>query len=158
MEVLLSSGLNVELSIAAMRLYLQRKGIERYLYAWPKFHPLYTSEKCVRIDEGEEPEYSIPYIVCNKDLGKEVWFEEADIRDGAINQSSIDFRIDPVVIGIVKELGKKADANDCLSIADVPEYVEWRIECDSDWLTEWVEEGYEPPRRWYGKGIEHYGR
>jgi len=153
MKVVLTSGFDVEISLEAFRLYKKKSGLDLFAYdGW-------DDEDCVRttnfrrIDDDVVPDYEPMYVICDKDLGKVATQE--DVYKHRVD-GLFDDRTDPTLISVLEELGGKALGYTGLSIAEIPDDIEWHIEVDLDTHTEWIEEG--PPRErreiWCGEPIK----
>ena len=154
MEVILTDGYGIELSVKAMKMYLERRGIAGYLYAWPDEEQRYDTRTSVRIDDVNDfPDgYEPSYDVVSKDLGKAVPFEV--VRDNLISgEYNLYSRTDETLIGVLRELKEEASIHCQFSIATIPDGMEWHIEDDSEYGTEWVQEGRSFPQRWYGEPL-----
>jgi hypothetical protein len=151
MEVILSDGFGIKLTEAGMRLYLKKSKLNGFLYAWDEEDDEY--ETCTRMDEGEEHEYGEPnwYYVTSSDLGKHVPGEE--VRDNLLLDADNFSNTDKILIEVLHEMGSKADRRGCLSIATIPDDIEWHLDGDREYFCEWVVEGTRP-RKWYGKSLE----
>lgn len=160
MKVVLTSGFDVEISLEAFRLYKKKSGLDLFAYeSWD--YESWDAGDCVRttnlrrIDDDVVPGYEPAYIICDKDLGKVA--TQKDVYEHRAD-GLFDDRTDPILISVLEELGVKALGYTGLSIAEIPDDIEWHIERDLDTHTEWVEEG--PPRerreRWYGNQLKGY--
>ena len=150
MEVILSDGLGVQLTSKGMRRYLEKSKLDGFLYLWPGDDD--EEEKCTRMDEGDDREFGDLgwFLVVAGDLGKRATVGEA--TDNILIDWHNFSRTDPILIEVLRELKHEADANSCLTIATIPDGIEWHIESDSEDGTEWVVEG--PwPKTWYGKPL-----
>jgi hypothetical protein len=150
MEVILSDGWGVQLTSKGMRRYLEKSKLDGFLYVWPDDDD--EEEMCTRMDEGDDHEFGEPnwYLVVAGDLGKRVPVRKAS--DNILIDWHNFSRTDQMLIEVLKELKREADANGCLTIATIPDGIEWHIESDSEYGTEWVVEG-PTPRVWYGKPL-----
>ena len=154
MEVILTDGYGIELSVKAMKMYLERRGIAGYLYAWPDDEEEYGVRICVRIDDVNDFAYGYepPYDVVSKDLGKVAPFEV--VRDNLISSEyNLYSCTDETLIGVLRELKGESSTRCQFRIATIPDGMEWHIEDDSEYGTEWVQEGRSFPQRWYGEAI-----
>ena len=154
MEVILHDGYGINLTIKAMRMYLERAGLGGYLYAWPEEEGYDNNiRKSVRIDDDADfPDGYEPYYdVVLKDLGKEATFN--DVRENLLLDIHNPFdRTDKILIDLLRELKSEATLHASPTIATIPDDIEWYIDSDSEYGTEWVVEGHYP-RRWYGKPL-----
>lgn len=153
MEIILIDGFGFELTVKAMRMYLEGRGIDGYLYAWPE--QAYGSENrmCIRIDDVNDfiDGHETSYDVVSKDLGKVVPFEV--VRDNLIpDEYNLYSRTDKTLIGVLKELKEEASAHCQYSIATIPDDIKWHIDSDPEYGGEWVVEGTRP-RIWYGEPL-----
>ena len=151
MEVILTDGFGIKLTEAGMRLYLKKSKLNGFLYVWDEEGDAY--ETCTRMDEGEEYEYGEPnwYYVTSSDLGKRAPREE--VEDNLLLDADNLSNTDTILIEVLNEIGCKADRRGCLSIATIPDDIEWYIDGDSEYFCEWIVEGPRP-RKWYGKPLE----
>lgn len=150
MEVILTGGFGMSLTIKAMRLYLERSKLDGVFYAYPEREDD-DDETCTRIDDGDKFEYGEPfYLVACGDFGKVAPLKL--IESNILIDSNSLSRTDKVLIGVLRELKDKADVHKMLSIATIPDDIEWHIESDPEWNTEWVVEGLRP-RIWYGQPL-----
>ena len=129
MKVVLTSGFDVEISLEAFRLYKKKSGLDLFAYdGW-------DDEDCVRttnfrrIDDDVVPDYEPMYVICDKDLGKVATQE--DVYKHRVD-GLFDDRTDPTLISVLEELGGKALGYTGLSIAEIPDDIEWHIEVDLD--------------------------
>ncbi|MDD4279694.1 MAG: hypothetical protein PHX74_08185 [Candidatus Sumerlaeales bacterium] len=151
MEVILTDGFGIKLTAIGMRLYLKKSKLNGFLYEWAEEDD--ESETCTRMDEGDEYEYGEPnwYYVTSSDLGKHAPREE--VEDNLLLDADNFSCTDTILIEVLNEMGRKADRRGCLSIATIPDDIEWYIDGDSEYFCEWVVEGPRP-RKWYGKRLE----
>lgn len=151
MEVILSDNHYIFISIKAMRLYLKRLGVEGHLYVWTDEYEATEDTKCERIDEGDESKWVVEpsYFVVSKNLGKSALYY--DILDNLLTVSDSFDRTDEVLISTLKDMGKDAGVGCSLSIATVPDGVDWHIRRQGSY--EWVEEGNGCPKIWHGVPI-----
>lgn len=155
MKVVLTSGFDVEISLEAFRLYKKKSGLDLFAYfaydSWDDDYVRTTDFR--RIDDDAVPDYEPMYVICDKDLGRVATQE--DVYEHRVD-GLFDDRTDPILISVLEELGGKALGYTGLSIAEIPDDIEWHIERDLDTHAEWVEEG--PPRErresWYGEPIK----
>ena len=152
MKVVLVSGFEVEISIEAFRLYKKRSGLELFAYEAIEENGEHTGAY-LHISDEMVIDYEPMYRICNKYLGETASQEDVDNNAA---EGIFDDRTDPVLISVIEELGGRALSYSGLSIAEIPDGIEWHIELDMDTFTEWVEEGppREPRRRWYGEPVE----
>ena len=155
MEVILTDGYGIDLSIKAVRMYLKRIGIDAWLYAWPEEEGYDDSVRiCVRIDDVNDfPDgYEPPYDIVLADLGKEAPLSL--VRENLAKKEYGLFSItDKDLIDVLRELKSEASLHGKFRIATIPDNIEWHIEGDSEYGTEWVQEGKSYPQRWYGEPI-----
>ena len=151
MEVILSDKRDIFVSIKAMRLYLEKMGINGYLYVWTDDYYATEDTECDRIDEGDEQKWDAEpsYFVTSKDLGKSALYH--DILDNLLLFSDSLDRTDELLISVLKDIGRDSCVGNSLSIATVPDGVEWHIKRQGS--CEWVEEGNGCPKRWHGVPI-----
>ena len=154
MEVVLVDGFGIELSIKAMRLYLERSGVKGWLYEC--LEGVNDDDACVyeRIDADYAFEWGEPlYRVVDRDLGKHASWD--DICSHEVKSPIKPFsRTDEILIRILRELGQDAPGHCQLYIADIPDGIEWHIETGSDDFRECAVEGsYHYPQHWYGEPI-----
>lgn len=150
MKVVLASGFDVEISIEAFRLYKKLSGLDLYAYMQTEDD---DSDDYLLITDDMVFDFEPLYVICDKYLGDVASDEtvHANRADGCF-----DDRTDPILISVIEELGGRALGYTGLSIAEIPDGIEWHIEMDIDTITEWVEEGAprEPRRSWYGEPVE----
>lgn len=154
MEVVLVDGLGIDLSIKGMALYLKKANIKGWFYAWTETEPGGVDRECERVDEEYDFSYGDPfYHVVDADLGK--FASLADVYAHELKSPIDPFsRTDEILISVLRELGQEAQGHCTLYIAEIPDYIEWHIESDSDDFREYAVEGaYHNHDRWYGKPL-----
>ena len=149
MEVILSDGWGIQLTPKGMRRYLEKAKLDGFLYYWSgEENAEYT-----RMDDDDRYEYGAPgvYHVVAGDLGKYTTHQK--VYDNILIDQDCFSRTDQILIDALKELKDEADNRLSLSIATIPDDIEWRIDIDDEYMHEWVVEG-PPPRKWYGKPLQ----
>ena len=148
MEVILSDGWGIRLTPKGMRRYLEKAKLDGFLYYWSDEE----DAEYTRIDEGDAYEYGDPsmYTVVAGDLGKYTTYK--NVNDNILIDQRNFSRTDPILIEVLRELKREADGNSSLSIASIPDDIEWHIDGDDDGLSEWVVEGPKP-KIWYGEPL-----
>ena len=154
MEVVLVDGFGIELSIKGMQLYLKRANIDGWFYAMPDYEEGGGSRQCERIDEEYDFTYGDPfYYVADADLGKFASLDDVHAHELGLPIKPFS-RTDKILISVLRELGGEAQGHCALYIADIPDYIEWHIESDSDGFREYAVEGvFHNHDRWYGEPI-----
>lgn len=150
MEIVLCEGYRIDISYKAMRAYLKKSGVNAFFYAWPKEDYGEENRECVRIHGNDVPpgeEYY--YIVSSEDFGHIAPYGLVKKHEMLTDGLS---RADTTLIEVLKELKHDADPNRMLSIATIPDDIEWHIDSDPEYGGEWVVEG-PVPRVWYGKPL-----
>jgi hypothetical protein len=150
MEIVLCEGYGIDMSYKAMRAYLKKSGINAFFYSWPKGNCGEENRECIRIDGNDVPPgEECCYIVSSEDFGHIAPYELVKKHEILTDGLS---RTDTALIEVLKELKHDADPHGMLSIATIPDGIEWHIDSDSEYGGEWVVEG-PTPRVWYGKPL-----
>ena len=155
MEVILINGAELEISIKATRLYKEITGKDWYLYEWVDDETKHGNYIFISDDRNIDDGGSTLYRICDVYLGEKI--DRETLLNHVVDEPFS--RTDPVLITILKELGREALSYCDIYIADVPDGIIWHIDRMGESLKEFVVEGPPAyPRTWIGTSIDELRR
>ena len=135
MKIAISTGLWFELSDAAIRLLAKKKGVTIYPESQDYDYVEYWTVP-------EDKWLSLPAEPTDQLLDEYTAYRKANTFDYSVPRN------DEKLIEVIEELGSKVASAEYaeLRIVEIPDGVDWVIECNDEFGNEWVAER---PRTWH---------